>query len=636
MSGSRSVATVGWRAVALPMLLVAVCGQGHAEPVDAWWQQWLSVEQAAEDWAGSDRCRTCHRDHYRTWHRTFHRTMTQEATPDTVAGPFDGRELDYWGQLVRLEREGDTFWFEYLDRDTGQPYRRLPVERTVGSHRYQQYLTRHPDAGPGNYWRLPLLWHLQEQRWIHVNGVFLGSDDQDFDNHLTMWNQNCIFCHNTGPVPNIRNLPELLEKGARGEAVDFRYEPRYRSWVAELGIACEMCHSPGEQHVQLNRNPLRRYLLHLTDAADPTIVNPARLDQERATAVCGQCHAQRLPREPGLIRDWLQTGPTFRAGDRLTDHVEPIRIDTPAADARTPDQFRLRFWPDGTPRLSAYEYQGLTMSACYQRSDLTCITCHTAHGGDPAGMIPPRNRGNEPCQGCHQDLEAGPRAHTRHAADSEGSVCYNCHMPHRAYGVMTLHRSHRIEVPDPAAAARAERPDACTNCHVDRSSAWASQAMAALWGQGGPVRDDPAMPRLVEDLLTGDPVQRAVAAWVAGRFQDGAAVESRVMLVPFLLMTLEDRYPMLRWLARKSLLAIGERAPATLGWLAALGEWDYIAGGADRAPMVQGLWERWEALDKQGYRAAGALPLDDNLMPRPAVVEEMLSRRSNREIEIGE
>ena len=38
--------------------------------------------------------------------------------------------------------------------------------------------------------------------------------------------------------------------------------------VAEFGIACEACHSEGREHIAANRNPFRRWKLHLTKSAD--------------------------------------------------------------------------------------------------------------------------------------------------------------------------------------------------------------------------------------------------------------------------------------------------------------------------------------------------------------------------------
>ena len=48
------------------------------------------------------------------------------------------------------------------------------------------------------------------------------------------------------------------------------------SRVAEIGIACEACHGPAEEHVARHRDPRERYRNHGSDGADPTITNPAR------------------------------------------------------------------------------------------------------------------------------------------------------------------------------------------------------------------------------------------------------------------------------------------------------------------------------------------------------------------------
>ncbi|MCH8276099.1 MAG: AAA family ATPase, partial [Bacteroidetes bacterium] len=91
----------------------------------------------------------------------------------------------------------------------------------------------------------------------------------------------CIVCHTT--------------LGKTAFDTPYRSEPfetqAIDTTVAEFGIACESCHGPAQVHVEANRNPLRRYGLHVTDDADPTIVLPTRLDPERSSQVCGQCHS---------------------------------------------------------------------------------------------------------------------------------------------------------------------------------------------------------------------------------------------------------------------------------------------------------------------------------------------------------
>jgi hypothetical protein len=56
-------------------------------------------------YVSSDACRACHPAQYATWHATYHRTMTQPASPQTVAAPFDGVTLTARSQNYRLHRQ---------------------------------------------------------------------------------------------------------------------------------------------------------------------------------------------------------------------------------------------------------------------------------------------------------------------------------------------------------------------------------------------------------------------------------------------------------------------------------------------------------------------------------------------------
>ncbi|MBZ0122095.1 MAG: cytochrome c family protein, partial [Sandaracinaceae bacterium] len=239
----------------------------------AWSGREVAVDLASErdlhgaGFAGSGACRRCHPSHYQSWARTYHRTMTQEASPESVLGNFDGARLRYGGvdaELARTEGGGFEMRFWAMGRSMG----RARVVRTVGSHRYQQYLAQDGDV----LFRLPLAWHVEERRWIHMNGAFLTPDPvpiagviarEDYHRHVTRWNDNCVFCHNVGPNPGVSGEPPGTE--------------RFQTRVAELGVACEACHGPGAEHARANGNPLRRYALHAGGQADPSIVNPERL-----------------------------------------------------------------------------------------------------------------------------------------------------------------------------------------------------------------------------------------------------------------------------------------------------------------------------------------------------------------------
>jgi predicted CXXCH cytochrome family protein len=590
---------------------------------------------------GSEACLDCHRDRHESWYATYHRTMTQEASAESVQGKFDGQALDYWGVRMRPLRASGRYFFEYSDLQSGELIHRAEIVRTVGSHRYQQYMTYLPEAG--SYVRLHYLWHNADKRWVHMNAAFLGPDEQGYDDQVAVWNQNCIFCHNTGPQPGMTNYDELVRRSAAGEPVDIVKDSKFQSSVAELGISCETCHGPGGEHVNRAQSWWTRMAMRLTSGSDASIVNPDALDARRSTQVCGQCHGQRTPLDGAGVRRWIHGGPTYRAGLDLDQHATPVWQQTRAPVEGSEDLFRLRFWGDGTPRLSAYEYQGVLQSACYQEAEMSCIDCHTVHGGDPAGQITERNRGNTPCLRCHQDYreEQALTAHTRHDAASEGSLCYNCHMPDAVYGVMDIHRTHHIESPDAVRDTTAGRPNACLNCHLDQSPLWLANELRQ--DPTAVVRADGADPTLSEAaaMLAGDPVQKAIIAYRAGQPGRHAGL-GRAWLVPYLLEAMADKYPSSRRFAQQSLQQVLADIPSTPAVAALLDEvarFDFIADKPLRDTVLSAVQERWRTLDKSAWPVpppASAVTSDYVLdeTVRLALVE--LGARQDKQISIGE
>lgn len=513
---------------------------------------WLGQSTAAElttkrnlhdsSYVTAAQCARCHPDHARSFQRTFHRTMTQRASAQSVRGNFDGASLDYFGVRAHMERTpGGEHVLRYQLQNT--PEQRFIIEKTVGSRRYQQYIARRGDE----LVRLPVAYHIEEQRWFHMNGAFLTPDpahdaplsQSDYERHITRWNDNCIFCHNVAPNPG------LSKTGAKTS---------FNTEVAELGIACEACHGPGSAHEQANTNPARRYALALGDSADPTIVNPARLSPERSLDVCGRCHGQRITDD---VNSFLTHGDPFVPGDDLALYSAPLWRDTTLHGEAA---FEPRFWRDGTPRLTAYEYQGTLLSPCAQRGSLTCLSCHGMHEGDPRGQIRPSKQGAAMCTQCHERLRPieAQRTHAKH--DPTRTQCVDCHMPNVVYGVLSVHPSHRIELPDPAHDARANRPDACTLCHTDKSREWAHQQHHKLWPNAR-IGDAPATTQLSEveqQLFAGDPIQRAIAASAFGNPQTPTNPRKTALLLDVLE---HDPYPAIRHLALRSLRALQPDLP---------------------------------------------------------------------------
>src|SRR5690606_20235400 len=138
----------------------------------------------------------------------------------------------------------------------------------------------------------------------------------------------------------------------------------------------------------------------------------------------------------------------------------------------------------------------------------------------------------------------------------EAVTCQGCHMPRITYGLLEGMISHRITIPRPQALiGRHDQPDACTQCHVDRSRTWAAQALPEL-GFAGPAKlpepaaDESWGSRVELDVLGGDPLQRVLAIHALSRAGTPAPAERRVAAIS---AALDDEYPAVRWFAWRAL-----------------------------------------------------------------------------------
>jgi predicted CXXCH cytochrome family protein len=606
------------------VLVAAVLSIGF-DPVRA--QANAPLRHRDQDYIGAAACRSCHTEHFQSWQRTYHRTMTQLPTSQAVLGSFDGREVTAFGASAKPFQRGGRFFFQ-LPSIRGQPPRDAEVALCVGSRRYQQYFEREGEGEHVTYRRLPLLWHVEERRWLHLNGAFLEADNDDWALHRATWNLNCVFCHNTGVVPGVVASPEGPPQ-------------RIDSHVADLGIACEACHGPGRAHAERNRSPLQRYRAYLASNPAPDIADPLRLGQAERNAICGQCHSQRLPDPKDKLWTFLKTGPTFRPGALLSGHVSPITRDTEVPDARQPDAFRDRFWADGTARLTSYEYLGVTQSPCLADSRFTCSSCHTMHGGDVAGQITPELRGDRACTQCHEQIAKDPSAHTHHAATSSGSRCLDCHMPRITYGILEIHRSHRVESPDVRRDIESGRPNACTLCHLDRSPLWAADRMREFWGakyqrpRSRPEGIGLEAPDALAALHAGDPLQRVVYAWHFGRADASLAVETRASLLGNLFVGMVDSYGAIRFTARRAALRLD--SGLSLGLQDALAQFDVQADPMRRSADLQRILERFAANAQSRWGPPpSTLLLTSSYRLEAEHIRSLLGRQASRQIETGE
>lgn len=477
------------------------------------------------------------------------------------------------------------------------PWRRQVALVTGGHHFRVPWL----DAGGGRLDILPFAYVLSEKRWVPRSAIFLNPPETKLpDTSPALWNVTCIHCHTTGSAMGLTPNPEVMF-------------PK----PSELGIGCEACHGPAARHVQLarqaradsRRTPPEGSLLG-------GIVNPGKISHQRATDGCGQCHSVWVWNQGSkeAMHRAYQEGFSFRPGAAVTN--DPARRfvsgQEAVGNATSPlgnDFFKQRFWPDGMVRVSGREYNGLINSACYQRGQMSCSSCHrmhvdvdaTTHQAWRVSQLRPHETPDGGCLSCHQKIQATLTAHTRHDKASPGSQCVNCHMPYTSFGLLKASRSHQVTSPNAKESRQAGRPNACNLCHLDRSIDWTESELAkrTTTTTGLRVNGPGALSEAAAGVvwtLAGDAGQRALVAYAMGwkPAQRTAGVD---WMIPYLAELLKDDYVAVR--------TVAWRAVKTLPLATGL-NYDYLADAGRRADVAQALVRRWQSESARKKYTSGA------------------------------
>ncbi len=264
----------------------------------------------------------------------------------------------------------------------------------------------------------PLSYYNKQRTWSFSPGYEFRN--QAFSRPIV---GTCIGCHSGRPNP------------VAGQ-VGLYQEPIFD----ELAVGCENCHGPGDLHVK-QRTQEQMMGVAPSEAADASIVNPARLSGWLADNICMRCHQADdvRVRVPGTEeRD-------FRPGMPLDRFVSIFK--TPV-DRQAPSFSML-----------LQHYFGMTVSKCYTASKggLHCISCHDPHvpASDQAALADYRSR----CLKCHNQQSCTLSREKRQATDPPDN-CVGCHMPKRTVATIThaALTDHTIPANPPSAAEGAAVP----------------------------------------------------------------------------------------------------------------------------------------------------------------------------------
>ena len=334
----------------------------------------------------------------------------------------------------RFFRDGEKFMVE---TDAGIH----EVRFTLGVRPLQQYLV---ETEGGRLQCLPVAWDSVDRRWFHLypQEQIPQEDPLHWTKPLQNWNFMCADCHTTG-----------FEKNFDSNTLT------YRSTFTEINVGCQSCHGPCGEHVET----ARKY--DLITKWKPGIPMGtailARAMSPQSVESCAVCHTRRRVLREGV-------------GSRLP--LEPM------LDSIVPEmQDRTIYYPDGQFLEEAFEIGSFLQSKMYSRG-VSCTNCHEPHS------LRLRFTGNRLCAQCHAPAIYDTVRHHFHSDSSKpGTQCVECHLPQSTYMVADPRRDHSIRKPSPALTMLTGVPNACTQCHQDRTKGetlqWAHEHVE-LWYSG--------------------------------------------------------------------------------------------------------------------------------------------------------
>ncbi len=386
----------------------------------------LKTEENA--FVGPAACQSCHAKEYADWGKSDHYKAMMVANDSNVTGDFRNAKLKADGIQSRFFKQEGKFFIN-TEGDDGKNHD-YEVKYTFGFYPLQQYLVEFP----GGRMQVPRQsYNVVKKKWFHQ---YIGQniDHRDWL-HWTKqsqnWNSMCASCHSTGLK---RNFDEATNS--------------YHTTYSHLTVSCESCHGKGQNHI--NYVNTDDYKKGNKTKGSYLLLSKGQKSEEQLSG-CVQCHARRME---------ISSRPI--ASTEVLDNFIP---ETPTTE---------NYFADGQFHSEDYEYGSFTQSKMFHR-DVKCSDCHNPHSGK-IKLI-----GNQLCLQCHKQNLDTPE-HYFHEKNTAASQCISCHMPTRVFMGADTRRDHSMRIPRPDQSVKYNTPNACNQCHTNKTPQWAADAVVKWYG----------------------------------------------------------------------------------------------------------------------------------------------------------
>ena len=413
---------------------------------------------AVATYVGQETCAQCHAEQVNAWRASRHAQAMQVANDSTVLGNFNDTHFTGGsGASAFFKKDGKFYVHTEGSEDMVQDYE---IPYTFGVYPLQQYLV---SFRSGRLQSFAVAWDSRAkeqggQRWfeLYPNQQVAPTDPLHWTGRNQTWNYMCADCHST----NLRKNYDLARDS-------------YATAWSEIDVSCESCHGPASNHVTWARSH-KKGSQKESDGPDGLVVDLKPANGSWSTLEPWKhetLHWQGQPRSHSEINT---CAPCHSRRHPISSDYQPGQ---PFLDAYVPSLLEEGiYYADGQILDEDYEWGPFVQSKMYQEG-VTCSDCHDPHSGKLL-----QGTTNSLCGKCHSLVTYGSEEHHHHQAESTGALCVSCHMPSRAYMLVDVKHDHSFRVPRPDFSVTYGTPNACNQCHKDKSNNWAADTVAQWYG----------------------------------------------------------------------------------------------------------------------------------------------------------
>ena len=390
--------------------------------------EYTEIVSNNKHYVGDQSCKKCHTTEFKEWKQSHHYMSMLPPNDSTVKGDFNNVTFTADGVTSRFFKKGSKFFIN-TEGDDGKNHD-FEVKYIFGFTPLQQYLIQFP----GGRMQVPRLsWDVNKKKWFNqYAGQKIPSHDWlHWTGNAQNWNTMCASCHSTNLKKNY----------------DVKTDT-YKTSYNIINVSCESCHGAGNQHVDFMNGDYKSG----KKVAGSFLKLAKNSGQTEELNTCAPCHA-RMSELDGSHID----------SKEIMDNYIPQIPDTEFYHA------------DGQVDDEDYIYTSFLQSKMFHKG-VTCSSCHNPHSTKLKRI------GNLTCTQCHITNQYDTPKHTFHPKGSPSAQCVSCHMPGKVYMGNDLRHDHSFRVPRPDLSVKYGTPNACSNCHKDKSEKALADAVIKWYG----------------------------------------------------------------------------------------------------------------------------------------------------------